>query len=201
MASRLYRGRGAGRGVWGGPLPSRLRRATFPIGGRLRNALRPASIRVVFKVDDVTLWRRYQSQTEPSPATHSLTYTVPTPPANMPLKPRLAYAYGTDEHTDYYVVCFIMTCLRISKCGRRLRRYENPSSTEEKLGTNQLNRKHGLEICAVIHAHLRICKVYNSIKDAWHTRITIPRPFNALHRNLNVTMDDLVNGNKHSYVP
>ena len=36
LASRLYRGRGARRSVWGGPLPSRLRRATFPIGGRLR---------------------------------------------------------------------------------------------------------------------------------------------------------------------
>ena len=34
--ARLYRGRGAGRSVWGGPHPSRLRRATFPIGGRLR---------------------------------------------------------------------------------------------------------------------------------------------------------------------
>ena len=43
------------------------RQSTFPIGGRLRNALRPASIRVVFKVDDITLWGRYQSQTEPSP--------------------------------------------------------------------------------------------------------------------------------------
>ena len=48
------------------------RQSTFPIGGRLRNALRPASIRVVFKVDDITLWGRYQSQTEPSPATHAL---------------------------------------------------------------------------------------------------------------------------------
>ena len=46
-----------------------LRQSTFPIGGRLRNALPPASIRVVFEVDGVTLWRRYQSQTEPSPAT------------------------------------------------------------------------------------------------------------------------------------
>ena len=45
------------------------RQSTFPIGGRLRNALRPASIRVVFKVDDITLWGRYQSQTEPSLAT------------------------------------------------------------------------------------------------------------------------------------
>ena len=46
-----------------------LRQSTFPIGGRLRNALRPASIRVVFKVDGITLWGRYQSQTEPSLAT------------------------------------------------------------------------------------------------------------------------------------
>ena len=46
------------------------RQSTFPIGGRLRNALRPASIRVVFKVDGITLWGRYQSQTEPYPAPH-----------------------------------------------------------------------------------------------------------------------------------
>ena len=77
LASRLYRGRGARRSVWGGPLPSRLRRATFPIGGRLRNALRPASIRVVFKVDDITLSGRYQSQTEPSLATRMVVSLPP----------------------------------------------------------------------------------------------------------------------------
>ena len=49
-----------------------LRQSTFPIGGRLRNALRPASIRVVFKVDGITLLGRYQSQTESSPVTYLL---------------------------------------------------------------------------------------------------------------------------------
>ena len=71
-----YQGEDSAAGAAPHPGGDRVAGAQYAIQRRavaeqVEHALHPASIRVVFKVDDITLWGRCQSQTEPYPAPHN----------------------------------------------------------------------------------------------------------------------------------